>query len=227
MRVHQASIARLAERRECDRPLRPLRGLGRLARTEARIGERAERTAAYIGELAALLLDPRSVFSGQEGLSRQGLGERTGCLRPLEIACRERFLRLARCGGGHQHVHPGPLGQDEPIAAERRCQGVCAVDAVLRECAAQLAGDHGERFLPRRGRCLTPQGLGELVARDRPALLGHEVGEQQPALSPVEPLLVDHHAVGLDGYPTCEEDPQLEPPSRSLPAFCLDLVLPS
>ena len=87
---------------------------------------------------------------------------------------------------------------------------------LVREQAAQLAHDHGQRLVPGRGRCLAPQGLGELVPRHRPALLGHQIREQEPTLPPREALLVDHHAVGLDCDPTREENLQLATPRHSL-----------
>ena len=61
------------------------------------------------------------------------------------------------------------------------------------------------------GGAVAPERLGELVARHRSALLGHEVGEQEPTLAPEELRIVDHHAVGLQCDPTSEEDPQLQP----------------
>jgi len=57
--------------------------------------------------------------------------------------------------------------------------------------------------------------------RYRSALLGHEVGEEQPALPPGKARVVDHDRVGLDRDPTREEDLQRKPPS---PVSCLDFA---
>ena len=51
-----------------------------------------------------------------------------------------------------------------------------------------------------------PECVCELVPRHRSALLGHELGKQQPTLPAGEALLVDHETVALDCDPTGEKD---------------------
>ena len=208
MRLHQTAVAGFVERREGDGLLRPLRGPRCIARTQARIGQSAQRAAADIGELAPLLVDPCALLPGQEGLSYERRGQRGRGLRLVEVSRRERFLRLLRGVRRGDDVDPAPLGQVEPVAAEGAGQNVRAVDAPVREHAAQLAHDHGQGFLPRRGRRLSPQCLRELVPRHRPALLGHQVREQEPTLPPREERLVDHRTVELYRNPTREKNLQ-------------------
>jgi hypothetical protein len=69
--LHQTAVSSLAKRRERDQFLGPLCRLPRGARTEARIGKDAQRALADVGEVASLLHDPRSVFTGQERPARQ------------------------------------------------------------------------------------------------------------------------------------------------------------
>ena len=71
VRFHQEPVSGFAKRLEGDRLLGPLRRFARIARSQARIGENAEGTCADIGEVAALLFDPRAVLSRQERLPRQ------------------------------------------------------------------------------------------------------------------------------------------------------------
>ena len=77
------------------------------------------------------------------------------------------------------------------------------------EQAAQLAHDHRQRLLPGRRRSVAPERLREFVPWHRSALLGHEVGEQEPTLPSREARLVDHDPVGLDCHPTRKENLQL------------------
>ena len=69
--LHQTAVSSLAKRRERDQFLGPLCRLPRGARTQARIGKDAQRALADVGEVASLLLDPRTVFTGQERPARQ------------------------------------------------------------------------------------------------------------------------------------------------------------
>ena len=69
--LHQTAVSSLAKRRERDQFLGPLGRLARGARTQARIGKDAQRALADAGKVASPLLDPRSVFTGQERPARQ------------------------------------------------------------------------------------------------------------------------------------------------------------
>ena len=60
------------------------------------------------------------------------------------------------------------------------------------------------------GGASAPERLRELVAWHRPARLGHQVCEQQPALPSWKVRLVDHLSVGFDCDSACEKDLQLE-----------------
>src|SRR5205085_8099111 len=77
-----------------------------------------------------------------------------------------------------------------------------AVDALLCEQGAQLAHDPRQDLVPRRGRYLSPQCLGELVAWHRPALLRYQIGERHATLPPREASFVDHLPVALQRHST-------------------------
>ena len=55
--------------------------------------------------------------------------------------------------------------------------------------------------------------LCQLVARNRPALLRHQVREQDAALPAGEALLVEGGAVRLDRNPLRQRDPEIHVPS--------------
>ena len=210
VRFHQAAISALPERRERDRLFRPLHGLSRVARTQGCVSQHAQRAVAELGELASLLLDPRTVLAREKGLRQQCRSLGGQAFRLLEVACRERVIRFVRGVRRREHVDPGLLGQLEPVAAERARKGAVAVDAAVGEERAKLADDDAQRLVPGRRRCLRPERLRELVSWHRPARLGHQVCEQQPALPSWKVRLVDHLSVGFDCDSACEKDLQLE-----------------
>ena len=218
VRLHQPPVPALTERLERDRLLGPLRRLRRVARAQARIGEDAQRADADVGELAPLLVHPAPSSPGRNGCRTSDAASAAASFASSRSPAASAAPPPAAALRRGDDVDPGSFGQLEPVAAEGARQSRRAVDAGSARSAAQLAHEHGQRLVPRRGRRLAPQRLRQLVSRHRSALLGHEIGEEQPTLPPREAPLVDHHAVGLDCDTTREEDLQLEPPSRSLAA---------
>ena len=216
VRLHQAPVPRLAKRLERRQLLRPRHRLRGVAGAQTRLGKDGQPSHTDLGQLAALLLHPRSVVAGQQGLLEERRRERAFCLRLVKVARSECVLRAHRRVRRGDDVDPRPLGQLEAIAAERTGQRARAVDPAVREQAAQLARDHRQRLLPGRWRRVLPERFRELVPRNSPPSLGHQVREEQPALPPREARLVDYVTVGFDGDAPREEDPQLRPASHSL-----------
>ena len=89
-------------------------------------------------------------------------------------------------------------------APEGASQCGLAVDAALLEHRPQLAHEDRERLLPRRWQRLTPEQLGKLVSRDRPAVLREQVCEHEPPLTAWKRALVEARAVRLDRDAPCE-----------------------
>ena len=69
VRLHQTPVSSLAKRLERDHLLGPLRRLPCIARTQAGIGQCAQRPAADIGQFTPLLVYPRPVLPRQERLT--------------------------------------------------------------------------------------------------------------------------------------------------------------
>ncbi len=207
MRLHQTPVSRLAERLERNRLLGPRRRGRRIAQTQTRVDQTAECATTDVGEFTPPFLHPVSLLTGQEGAPRQRRGAHGRRFRLLKIVGRLCLLRRVHSS---QDVDPRSFRQVESIAAERAGQLDCTVGTELGKERAKLAREHGQRLVPARGRRLLPQRLGELIARHRPGLLEHQVGEEEPTLPPREAVLADNHAVGLDGDSTCEKNSQLQ-----------------
>ena len=176
-----------------------------------RVAQAFERTHEDVPEVAPLILDPPSVLARQKHPPSK-LGRRRGlCPSLVELPLAE--CRLSPFQRGHRRVdiHPGIDGQGELIAAERTPQGARTVDATLLEQRAQLRRQHPECLLPRRRKVLAPQQLGQLVTRDRPSVLDRQVCEQNPTLPARETLLVQPHAVCLDGEMVRHRDSNAQP----------------
>jgi len=62
-----------------------------------------------------------------------------------------------------------------------------------------------------RGRAVAPEGLGELVPRQGPALLARQVGEDESPLTPRKAFLLDKHAIGVDRDPAGQRDGEAHP----------------
>ena len=207
--LHQAPVPRLSVTLECDRLRSPLRRLRRVARPKTCFPETVERTETNSLQLAALLIDPAPVLSRQERRPRQRRSLERDRFRVFDLTLRQRCLGLANRVGRGDHVDPGRVWEAQPVAAECAGESPRTVEPALREHAAQLAHEHRERLLPRRRRRFAPERLRELFAWHRSALLGHEIGKQEPTLPPREALLVDRHAVCLDCDSTREKNFQL------------------
>ena len=87
--------------------------------THAGLGEHGQRAEPDLRVLAALLLDPGRLLARQEGPPQERCRLSGLRLRRLEVARRERPLRLLDRFRRRDHVDPRPLGQLEPVAAER------------------------------------------------------------------------------------------------------------
>ena len=224
MGLHQLAVATFAERLEPDDLRGPLHRFARIARAQAGLGENAQCADADIGDLAALLLNPRSVVTGQERLPDQCLGQRSGGLCLFRPAGRQRRLGLVGRACRLDDVDPASCGELEAVAAERAREGPGAVDAAVREHGAELAHEDGQGLVPGRRRRVAPQRLRELVPGHRSPLLRHEIGEEKTALPAGEPTLVDHHPVVLGGDTTCQKDLQTSLLVVVLHGVCLDLA---
>ena len=207
--LHQPPVPGLTERLEGDHLVGPLRRLCGVAETKGCVPEHRPCAALEIGQLSALLVDPGAGFARQERLTHQGRGQRCSRPRLLELSGGERCLRRGDRVRRDDHIDPGSFREIEPVAAECAGQRGPAVDACVREGTAQLARDHRQRLVPGRGRCLSPERLGELVLRHRPAPFRNQVREDEATLPAREPSSVEHDTVGFDCDTPCEEDPQL------------------
>ena len=76
---------------------------------------------------------------------------------------------------------------------------------MLREHAAQLAREHRQRLLPRRWRRLAPERRCDLVSRNRPSVLGDEIGKEEATLAARELRLVDDAVLELHSDPSDRE----------------------
>ena len=207
--LHQPPVPGLAERLEGDHLVGPLRRLCGVAETQGCVPEHRQCAALEIGQLSALLVDPGAGFARQERLTHQGRGQPCSRPRLLELSGGERCLRRVDRVRRDGHIDPGSFREIEPVAAECAGQRSPAVDACVRERTAQLARDHRQRLVPGRGRCLSPERLGELVPRHRPAPFRNQVREDEATLPAREPPSVEHDTVGFDCDTPCEEDPEL------------------
>ena len=84
---------------------------------------------------------------------------------------------------------------------------IAALQAKDAEQDAKLAGDHTQGLLPPGGRRLAPERVRELVPGNRPALLAHEIGEDETSLPPRQAVLVDEHPVRADRDASRQRDP--------------------
>ena len=190
-----------------------------------RVGEDAQRANADVGELAPLRPRPTlRLRPGRKGCRASDAASVAAVLRLLQIACRERLLRLLGRARRRDDVDPGSFGELEPVAAEgarqsasrrRRPASASRPRSLLTSTVSALSQVAGGAS-PQSASASSSRGTGS-------ALLGDQVGEQQPALPPRKARLVDHDAVGLDCDPTCEENLQPDLLAFFLPAFCLDL----
>jgi hypothetical protein len=217
---HQQAIRALPKRLDRRDLLGLHDGLARLPRFEVRLGQCFERADEKLMELAALLLHPRPVLAGEERPSCQ----LHCCLGTLScfsgVARGQRSSSAIEVLSGRCDVDPDTVGEHELVAAEGAREGSLAVHPALLQERAQLAHEHSQRLLPGRGRCLTPERLGEFAARHGSSVLGKQICEDQAPLAAGKALLIETRAVGLDRDLPGERDPHGPPPysCRSLPA---------
>ena len=206
--LHQQAVAALAERLQRDDLLGGSRRGSRIARGEADPRQALERPHEDRAQLAASLVDPRGRLAREERPA--GLRRRRGGGRPCVVhrSGEERLLGCGRLVGRGMDVDPGALREAELVAPERARQPRRAVVVALPQHRAQLAHEHRQGLLPRRGRRLAPEHVCQLVPRDGPAPGEDEAREEEASLPALEALLVDDDLAGLEDDPTDQRDSQ-------------------
>ena len=179
--------------------------------------ERVERAAANVGELTPLLLDPRAVLAGQEGLPQERRGQRGGGLRLLQVAGRERSLGLPRRVRATMTSTQRSFGQVEPVAAERarqtrsrrRCLRLRAGRAACSRSPVSALSQVAGGVSPQSASASSSRGTGLPCSATRYANRSRPCRPGKRASSITTPS-------ALDRDPTREENLQLQAPSHSL-----------
>jgi predicted peroxiredoxin len=196
-RLHQQPVPALAVRRALDQLTR--RSFRRVelaaADRDARAAHQLERADEDLVQPASLHFDPRRVLSGQEGARGDVLRDPAGAPGAYEIALCDRTLGAVEPFRRSLEIEPRVVGERKPYLAA----------PVERNDLPQL---RHERAQPVRPTGLAPDGVAELVARDRAASVRGEVGESKPALASGECIL-DPAAVDPHDEPAAELDPRL------------------
>ena len=166
MRLHQAPISGLAERIEDDQLLGGTDRSRRVARQPVDLCQAVERADQCLAKPGALVLDPPTVLSRQEGAPGEGLGRRGigACL--VELAHREGALGRGRCLVGGDDVDPGSGREAELVAAEGAGQKRGAIGPHSVSSARSLLDGTESAFSQVAGGSVPPERLGKLVPGD-------------------------------------------------------------
>ena len=177
--LHQRGARGLAVGLSRDGGARGLLGFrpGGAAQSRADRRQRLERLGAQIGEPAAERVDPRRLEPRQQ----PPLGDLGRLARRIPRLLQRASLE--RPAGA-----PQLLRRDLPVDLRVVGQHERELRAALQHARAERLAQPGQRrreqrLVGRRRARARPQGLGELVAADRPVAVQREIGEQQPALT--------------------------------------------
>jgi hypothetical protein len=148
-------------------------------------------------EGGAPVSDPGAVVAGQQRPPGDGpgpLGRGQGLLQPAGGQRPPGLLGLAL---GQLDVDRRVGGQHQPVAAGRAGEGVGRGQAEQAQEVPDLAHHPAQGRAPGGRGSPAPHRLGQLLGRDRPVPLGHQVGEDHRRLPPGQVGGVGPVAVGL------------------------------